>query len=101
MLHLKHRWLISVVIVLLFIDSSPAQRLAKSKEDTASVDRACEPAKSQLELNQCSGEQYRKADDRLNAVYRKALDFMRKDLSDARQHGDADEEKYNQPLSRS
>jgi uncharacterized protein YecT (DUF1311 family) len=88
------RSLLSVVAALLLINGSLAQHPPKS-EDAAIGGRVCDQAQSQMELNQCSGQQYRKADDRLNAVYRKALDFMQKDLSDARAHGDADEEKYN------
>jgi uncharacterized protein YecT (DUF1311 family) len=92
---LIRRSILSVAAWLFLFDVSPAQQPAKPK-DAPSEERVCDQAQSQMELNQCSGEQYRKTDDRLNAVYRKALDFMQKNLSDARAHGDADEEKYNQ-----
>jgi len=49
-----------------------------------------------MELNQCSGDQYRKADTRLNTVYSKVLGFLQKDLTDAVGQKDAEQVKYNQ-----
>jgi len=49
-----------------------------------------------MELNQCAGEQYHKADARLNAVYRKVLEIKDKALLEARNHNDSDLIKYNQ-----
>jgi uncharacterized protein YecT (DUF1311 family) len=60
------------------------------------IEHACDWAQSQMELNQCSGEQYHKADQRLNVAYNSALRFMQKDLSDAQRQGYADEVQFSQ-----
>jgi uncharacterized protein YecT (DUF1311 family) len=70
--------------------------LARQTQKSNDPQRACDEAKSQMELNQCAGEQYHKADARLNSVYRKALETMQKDLSDAQDHKNPDLIKYNQ-----
>jgi uncharacterized protein YecT (DUF1311 family) len=66
-----------------------------SKAAGNGIEHACDWAQSQMELNQCSGEQYHKADQRLNIVYNNALRLMQSDLSDAQQQGDADDVKFN------
>jgi uncharacterized protein YecT (DUF1311 family) len=63
---------------------------------TSDPQRACDAAKSQTELKQCAGEQYHKADARLNAVYHKALEILQKDLADAQQHPDPNQVEYSQ-----
>jgi uncharacterized protein YecT (DUF1311 family) len=84
---------VSMLIVFHFAATLSAQQAAKSEKGTPSAD-PCAQAMSQMELDQCSGEQYRKADARLNAVYAKALDLMQNDLSDARARGDKSQETY-------
>ncbi|MGZ4789534.1 MAG: lysozyme inhibitor LprI family protein, partial [Terriglobales bacterium] len=49
-----------------------------------------------MELDQCAGQQYRKADARLNAIYHKALDLLHADLAEAQNKKDADQIKYVQ-----
>jgi uncharacterized protein YecT (DUF1311 family) len=73
-----------------------ATLLAQRTQKPTDPEHPCEDAKNQKELNQCAGEQYRKADARLNVVYGKALTFMQKDLSEAQEQRDADQVKYNQ-----
>jgi uncharacterized protein YecT (DUF1311 family) len=80
------------MLISLVFAASSAQESPKLKD----AHQACDEAKSQMELNQCAGEQYKKADERLNAVYRRALEFMQKDLAEARERKDADQVKYNQ-----
>jgi len=87
--------LLLVATYLALVNGSVAQQPANPAV-AASPERACDKAQSQIDLNQCSGEQYHLADDRLNAVYRKALDFLQKDVSDAQTRKDVEEEKYNQ-----
>ena len=82
----------AAAIVLLTVTALPA-RLAQKSDDPQ---RACDEAKSQLDLDQCAGEQYRKADARLNSVYRKAIETMQRDLSDSQDHKNLDLIKYNQ-----
>jgi uncharacterized protein YecT (DUF1311 family) len=54
----------------------------------------CDWAMTQMEMNQCSAEEYRKADAHLNAVYRRAILFMENDIRDAVTKGDDDEKKH-------
>ena len=70
-------WLASVILLAATVVS--AQQGQKS--DVAQ--HACDQAQTQAEMTQCAGEQYHKADTRLNAIYRKLLDSMQKDLSQA------------------
>jgi uncharacterized protein YecT (DUF1311 family) len=62
---------------------------AQQSEKSDDPQHACNSATSQMELNQCAGEQYHKADARLNAIYRKALEIMQKNLADAQEQRDA------------
>jgi uncharacterized protein YecT (DUF1311 family) len=66
----KTLWL-SIVLLLLAIFGS-AQN---SKQDTEGTLKKvpCEAAKTQLELNECYGEQFRKADAHLNKIYASLL----------------------------
>jgi len=83
--------LMAIVIVLATattLRSQPAQKLSDRQH-------ACDQAQTQAEITQCASEQYHKADARLNAVYRKALDSMQKDLSDAQIAKDADQTKHS------
>jgi uncharacterized protein YecT (DUF1311 family) len=82
----------TAAILLLTATTLLAQQTQKSNDPQ----RACDEAKSQAELNQCAGDQYHKADARLNSVYQRALDTMQKDLSDAEDHKNSDLVKYNQ-----
>jgi uncharacterized protein YecT (DUF1311 family) len=91
----KRSWIFVTAAFLLVIGSS-AQEPTKPKAGAPSEEKPCEQAQSQMELNQCSGEQYHKADVRLNAVYRKVLDSLQKNLTAAQQNGDADQAKWNQ-----
>jgi uncharacterized protein YecT (DUF1311 family) len=70
--------------------------LGRQTQKSNYPDHACDDAKSQSELTQCAGEQYHKADARLNSIYRKALETMLKDLSDAQDHKDPDLINYSQ-----
>ncbi len=92
MVFLETKYPLNVAIVLLIGTTLVAQQTQK----LADPQRDCAEAKSQMGLNQCAGEQYHKADERLNAVYRKALDIMQKNLSSAQDHKDAHQIKYNQ-----
>jgi uncharacterized protein YecT (DUF1311 family) len=72
-----------------------AQDSKPPKQNTAQKN-PCDWAQTQLELNQCSGEQYRKTDARLNTIYAKLIGLMGKDIT-APQHGnDSDGKNYNE-----
>lgn len=56
----------------------------------------CSKAMTQSDLNECWGQQYKKADAHLNAIYRKLLDFMTKDLAVDRKQNDTDMVKFDE-----
>jgi uncharacterized protein YecT (DUF1311 family) len=90
------RLFVSGVIVLLAINISTARQAGEPASPAASQEGPCDKAMSQAEMNMCSGEQYRKADVRLNTVYAKALALMQQSLSDARGRNDKQQEAYEQ-----
>jgi len=49
---------------------------------------------TQMEMNQCSGAEYRKADAHLNVVYRRVIAFLESDMRDATTKGDEVEKKH-------
>jgi uncharacterized protein YecT (DUF1311 family) len=46
-------------------------------------------------MNQCSGEEYRKANSQLNGLYSKLVASMQKEVVAAQHKNDASQEKYN------
>jgi uncharacterized protein YecT (DUF1311 family) len=88
------RLLVSGVIVLLLINAGSARQTPMPP--TASQEGPCDKAMSQTEMNLCSGEEYRRAGARLNAVYAKALALMGHDLDEARGRNDKRQEAYEQ-----
>jgi uncharacterized protein YecT (DUF1311 family) len=80
---------------LLFVFLSPVQNSGPAGS-TAPQSNPCDSAKTQQEMTQCSGEQYRKADNRLNAVYAKAIRELQKRIVTAEQNNDADRKKHNE-----
>jgi uncharacterized protein YecT (DUF1311 family) len=85
---------VSVALVLLEISTASALPANRPVPPARNQDGPCDKAVSQMALNQCSGEQYRKSDARLNAVYAKALTVMGYDLDDARAHNNKQKETY-------
>jgi uncharacterized protein YecT (DUF1311 family) len=80
---------------LLFAILLSAQNTNPAKQST-SQKSPCDWAQTQQEMNQCSGEQYRKADARLNTLYAKLIGLMEKDIAAAKQENDAEEKNYNE-----
>jgi len=79
-------------IFLMAVSALPAHQNQKDND----LQQACNAARSQSQMNQCAGEQYHKADARLNAVYQKALEIMQRNLADAKAKKDAQLIKYDQ-----
>ena len=79
----------ALVLLLLSLSGLTPQSTPKQSSPKRSKG-ACDEAMSQMEMNQCFGDQYHKADAHLNAVYRKVIDLMEKDLSGAVAKGDGD-----------
>jgi uncharacterized protein YecT (DUF1311 family) len=83
-------------IILLIAASLRLVAQQPSKTTDADPQRACNDAKSQMELNQCAGEQYQKADTRLNLIYGNVVREMQKDLADAKEHKDTQQIEYEE-----
>lgn len=49
---------------------------------SAALAQDCEKAATQMELNQCAGEEYKKADGELNAAYKKVFTRASKEQKD-------------------
>jgi len=88
-----NKTLLLVPILILLTSLGSAQQTPTISTGSPAKD-PCDKAMSQMEMNQCSGEQYKKADARLNAVYRKALALLTTDLDKARNRNDNDETKH-------
>jgi uncharacterized protein YecT (DUF1311 family) len=91
---LRSKWLMTWAAAILLL--SPTVLAAQQSQKPNDPQHACDDANSQSKMNQCAGEQYQKADARLNSIYRKALETMQKDLSDAQDHKSPDLIKYSQ-----
>jgi uncharacterized protein YecT (DUF1311 family) len=78
--------------ILLLSATAP---LAQQASKPIDPQRVCQ-AGSQAEINQCVSERYKKADARVNAVYRRVVQIMEKGVSDAQSDRDPDLVKYNQ-----
>ncbi len=76
------RKLIQTAIILLASSCVLAQQGGHTKKSKASVYGAC-GGQTQTEMNLCSAQEYAKADDHLNAMYRKIRDEMESDLAEA------------------
>src|SRR5579863_43040 len=66
------------------------QSLPKESKDP------CDSAMTQLELNNCSSDQYRKADGHLNALYRELMNLLEEDMKSAQKEKDEDQRKYSE-----
>jgi len=56
----------------------------------------CNKPMSQMESNSCYAEQYRQVDEHLNAVYKKLVSSMAKDLEEAKRRGFPREIKFSE-----
>jgi uncharacterized protein YecT (DUF1311 family) len=70
------------------------QSLPKNSKDP------CDSAMTQLELNNCSGDQYRKADAHLNALYGKLMHIFEEDIKSAQNEKDEDQRKNSETAIR-
>jgi uncharacterized protein YecT (DUF1311 family) len=81
------RFLSLAILLLIFCGASFAQQAPKPAGQAAPPN-PCESAATQAELNKCSGEEYLKADERLNAVYKNLLRMLQQAVDDAKQQND-------------
>jgi uncharacterized protein YecT (DUF1311 family) len=78
-----------VFVLLLCFGLGWAQREGKTQSPAGSASNPCDKANSQREMNQCSWDEYGKADAHLNAIYRKIMASLQKNLADAQKVNDA------------
>ena len=72
------------MFLLIFSAASPAQQNAKPAAQATQAN-PCESPTTQMEMNQCSGEEYRTADADLNAVYKNLLRKLQQSADEAHQ----------------
>jgi uncharacterized protein YecT (DUF1311 family) len=90
-----------VTLFLFFLAASTLgqQELKKAPaagENTASQRSPCGDRETQMEMNQCSAEEYRKADGRLNALYNQLVQTFQKDIAKAAQQNDVSQKGFEQ-----
>lgn len=84
------RILLPVGFVFLFcFGSGLAEQNGAAGHQAGSVPNPCDKANTQMEMNQCSGDEYGKADAHLNAVYQELVAFLKKTLADTQKANDA------------
>jgi uncharacterized protein YecT (DUF1311 family) len=89
-----HNKFLFAVILLLLVGGSSAQQSSSPETNSKKQDHPCTSAKTQIEMNQCYEDQFRKTEARLNAVYGKLMDSMEKRFSEASQAKDEDQQRY-------
>lgn len=77
------KFLSLAMLFSIFCAASFAQEPQKPVAEGAQTN-ACQSATTQAELNECSGEEFLKADEHLNAVYKNLLRMLRQAADDAR-----------------
>jgi uncharacterized protein YecT (DUF1311 family) len=80
------------MFLLIFSAASSAQQNAKPAAQATQAN-PCESPTTQMEMNQCSGEEYRTADADLNAVYKNLLRKLQQSADEAHQQKDEEQQK--------
>ena len=78
------RSVLAILFVLILADAPFTQQSAKSEAQPAQAN-PCGNATTQADMNQCSAEEYRKADAHLNTVYKNLVRLLQKDAGEAQQ----------------
>jgi uncharacterized protein YecT (DUF1311 family) len=69
---------------------------SKTQSPSSDIKNPCDWAISQVDLNQCYAEQYRKVEASLNVYYQKVVEAIEKDLGDAQNKQDEGQSKYEE-----
>lgn len=75
-----------------------AQQSAKTSTQRAQTN-PCDAANTQMEMNQCSAEEYKKADAHLNTVYANLIRLLPKDSVQAQQQSGGEQGKRETPAA--
>jgi uncharacterized protein YecT (DUF1311 family) len=77
-----------VAVLMLSLFAAPVPQMSKQSNTVES--EPCAKAMTQMDLDDCWGRQYKKADAHLNLIYRKVLQMMEKDIARDKFQKDAD-----------
>lgn len=91
------RSVLAILFVLIATDAPFAQQSAEDEAQTPQAN-PCDNATTQADMNQCSAEEYRKADAHLNTVYKNLVRLLQKDTGQA-QPSSGDEQKKAETLA--
>jgi uncharacterized protein YecT (DUF1311 family) len=88
--------LLAVLFLMIPAGASFAQQSANTGAPPAQAN-PCDAATTQADMNQCSAEEYRKADAHLNAVYKNLVRLLQKDTGEAAQQSGGEQRKPETP----
>lgn len=87
---------LAIMILLSVVSSSSAQQNAKTGQQTKQSN-TCDAANTQTEMNECSAEEYVKADAHLNLVYTNLIRLLQKDSGHAQQQSGGEQRRPETP----
>ncbi|MFZ3331265.1 MAG: lysozyme inhibitor LprI family protein [Candidatus Acidiferrales bacterium] len=88
--------LLAVICLAIVAGGSSAQQSPKPESQAAQAN-PCDAAHTQMEMNQCSADEYKKADAHLNAMYAKLTRALQKDSGNAEQQSGGEQRKPETP----
>jgi uncharacterized protein YecT (DUF1311 family) len=88
--------LLAVICLAIVAGGGSAQRSPKPESQAAQAS-PCDAVSTQMEMNQCSADEYKNADAHLNAVYAKLIGVLQKDSSHAQQQSGGEQRKPETP----
>jgi uncharacterized protein YecT (DUF1311 family) len=86
----------AIMILVIVASASPAQQSAKTGQQAKEAN-PCDAANTQVEMNQCSADEYKKADAHLNTVYTNLIRLLQKDSGHAQQQSGGEQRKPETP----
>ena len=88
--------LLAVLFLMIPACAGFAQQSANTRAQPAQAN-PCDAATTQADMNQCSAEEYRKADAHLNTVYKNLVRLLQKDRGEAAQQSGGEQRKPETP----
>lgn len=88
--------LLAVMILAILAGARSAQQNPKT-ESQAGRANPCDAANTQMEMNQCSADEYKKVDAHLNTVYTNLIRLLQKDSGHAQQQSGGEQRKPERP----
>ncbi len=88
--------LFALMLLVVVAGAGSAQQPAKTAAQAAPAN-PCDAANTQIAMNECSAEQYKKADAHLNIVYTNLLRLLQNDAGHAQQQSGGEQRKPETP----